>query len=134
MRKIAFLLVQEELSAVLGSIGDGVITTDRDSKITRMNPVAEKLTGWRENHAKGKYLDTIFKIVHEKTEDEVVQPKGQKEFWTTAPPAPLNVILTKKSKMDTTFLPGRSLYRVRFGFIICTIQVRVCLKWNKNIV
>ena len=46
--------VEEEIRATFYSIGDGVISTDAAGRVSRMNPVAEKLTGWSEAEALGK--------------------------------------------------------------------------------
>jgi PAS domain S-box-containing protein/putative nucleotidyltransferase with HDIG domain len=51
---------EEWLSALLKSIGDGVIATDRDGLITYMNPLAEKLTGWRQEDVLKKPLVEIY--------------------------------------------------------------------------
>lgn len=37
---------EESLSITLYSIGDAVLATDTQGRVTRMNPVAERLTGW----------------------------------------------------------------------------------------
>jgi two-component system, sensor histidine kinase PdtaS len=65
---------EEYLSITLQSIGDGVIATDIQGKITRMNPVAEKLTGWSFVEAKGHYLTTVFHIINVKTRQKVLDP------------------------------------------------------------
>ncbi|HPG38903.1 MAG TPA: PAS domain S-box protein [bacterium] len=65
---------EENLRITLDSIGDAVIATDTQGKITRMNPVAEGLTGWQFNAAKGKSLDSVFKIVNSKTGKKVGNP------------------------------------------------------------
>ena len=65
---------ESELRTTLYSIGDGVITTDNSGKIVMMNPVAEKLTGWKEGDAKGKKLELVFNIVNEYTRKKVVNP------------------------------------------------------------
>ncbi len=57
---------EEWLTAVLASIGDAVIASDKEELVTFMNPVAESLTGWKQEDAVGKPLKTIFKIVNEK--------------------------------------------------------------------
>ncbi|MFC0875329.1 PAS domain S-box protein [Saccharicrinis sp. FJH2] len=49
------------------SIGDAVICTDEKGMITQMNDVAEKLTGWNINSAKGKNLETVFHIIDEES-------------------------------------------------------------------
>ena len=51
---------EEELAATLGSIGDAVIATDTTGCVTRMNRVAEQLTGWAIGEAKGRPLDAVF--------------------------------------------------------------------------
>ena len=51
----------------LNSIGDAVISTDKSGNVKIMNSVAERLTGWSMDDAKGKRLDEIFFII--KTED-----------------------------------------------------------------
>lgn len=55
---------KENLAITLHSIGDGVIATDCNGCIMQMNPVAEKLTGWSIQDAKGKSLTDVFHIVH----------------------------------------------------------------------
>ena len=47
---------------VLQSIGDAVIVTDAETRITRMNSVAEHLTGWTIKEAKGELLADVFHI------------------------------------------------------------------------
>jgi PAS domain S-box-containing protein len=65
---------EENLRTTLHSIGDAVIATDAEGKIVRMNPVAEKLTGWRMDDAQGKPLNAVFRIVHAKTNEPAGNP------------------------------------------------------------
>lgn len=51
----------------LASIGDAVITTDLEGKITYLNPVAERMTGWKATEALGRPLEDVFQILHERT-------------------------------------------------------------------
>ncbi len=54
---------KELFETTLLSVGDGVISTDAEAKILFMNKVAEQLTGWRADEAKGRAFTEIFKIV-----------------------------------------------------------------------
>jgi PAS domain S-box-containing protein len=53
---------KERLAVTLRSIGDAVVTTDREAKILMMNPVAEKITGIPLSEAIGKPLNEIFPL------------------------------------------------------------------------
>jgi len=63
--------------ATLSSIGDAVIATDDMAKITFMNPIAERLTGWPMEDAFGQSLSTVFRIVNEETRDTVEDPAAK---------------------------------------------------------
>ncbi len=65
---------EENLSITLHSIGDGVVATDAQGHITRMNAVAERLTGWPLPDALGKPLTEVFRIVNASTREPVVDP------------------------------------------------------------
>ncbi|RCK81374.1 MAG: sensory box histidine kinase/response regulator [Candidatus Ozemobacter sibiricus] len=65
---------RDETRAVLYGIGDAIIATDQEGRVTRMNRVAETLTGWTENEARGRPLPEIFRIVHEQTRQPVEDP------------------------------------------------------------
>jgi len=62
------------LSQTLNSIGDAVITTDKDGNVTRLNPIAEKLTGWTSSEAQTQPLKTIFPIVDASTREPIASP------------------------------------------------------------
>jgi PAS domain S-box-containing protein len=54
-------------AATLRSIGDAVVATDAQERVTFMNPVAEQLTGWAAEEARGRDLAEVFRIVNEAT-------------------------------------------------------------------
>ncbi|BDI14247.1 hypothetical protein ANSO36C_00490 [Nostoc cf. commune SO-36] len=62
------------LDALLRSIGDGVIASDLQDLITFMNPVAEKLTGWKQQEACGRNSSEVFNIANAKTHNPIGSP------------------------------------------------------------
>lgn len=68
------LLGREQLRATLYSIGDGVITTDGHGVVREMNPIAEQMTGWSEEQARGQPLEAIFRIIGEKKREPRESP------------------------------------------------------------
>ena len=65
---------ERSLSTTLDSIGDAVIATDLAGCVVRMNPVAERLTGWSEAEGTGRPLPTVFHIINETTRERVENP------------------------------------------------------------
>ncbi|WP_304351538.1 EAL domain-containing protein [Comamonas testosteroni] len=58
---------EENLATTLHSIGDAVLATDTEGRVTRMNSVAERLTGWPLDQALGRSIGEVFDIIHEQT-------------------------------------------------------------------
>src|SRR4051812_19403155 len=58
----------------LSAIGDAVVTTDPEGRVTYMNPVAESLTGWVAAEAHGRPLEEVLRIVDEESRQAVEQP------------------------------------------------------------
>jgi PAS domain S-box-containing protein len=56
---------REWFQVTLASIGDSVITTDTQGRVTFLNPIAERMTGWTTAEALGLPLDSVFRIVNE---------------------------------------------------------------------
>jgi PAS domain S-box-containing protein len=68
---------REWLRITLTSIGDAVITTDTDARVTFLNPIAEKLTGWTDDDARGRPLEDVFRIINEDTRHQVESPASR---------------------------------------------------------
>jgi diguanylate cyclase (GGDEF)-like protein/PAS domain S-box-containing protein len=54
---------QQRADITLNSIGDAVISTDLANRVTNLNPVAERMTGWSRQEALGRPLLEVFRIV-----------------------------------------------------------------------
>jgi two-component system sensor histidine kinase EvgS len=65
---------EENLSVTLNSIGDGVIATDAKGRVTRLNTVAEQLTGWPRAEARGHPIGEVFHIINQKTREPATIP------------------------------------------------------------
>jgi PAS domain S-box-containing protein len=79
---------EERWTATLGSIGEAVIATDSEGRVTFLNPVAAALTGWPAEEAQNKPVGDVFKIVNEKSgmsaDDEVLQVLEERHILTVA--------------------------------------------------
>ena len=69
------LFRQKELAEVtLYSIGDAVITTDAEARVEYLNPMAEEMTGWGSEEARGRPLKEVFRIVDGFSREPAVNP------------------------------------------------------------
>lgn len=65
---------EQDLRVTLNSIGDAVITTDAEGRVTRMNPVAQRIIGWSIEEARGKPIADIFNIIDAGTREIIESP------------------------------------------------------------
>jgi PAS domain S-box-containing protein len=79
---------EERWTATLGSIGEAVIATDSEARVTFLNPVAAALTGWPPEEALTRPVGNVFKIINEKSgmsaDDEVLQVLEKRQILTVA--------------------------------------------------
>ena len=69
--------MSESLRTTLHSIADGVIATDLNGAVVRMNPVAEQLTGWSLADAAGRPLTEVVRLVNGYTRAAVASPLAE---------------------------------------------------------
>jgi PAS domain S-box-containing protein len=65
---------REWFRITLSSIGDAVITTDAEARVSFLNLVAEKLTGWSLEEAVGQPMERVFNIINEQTRQPAENP------------------------------------------------------------
>jgi diguanylate cyclase (GGDEF)-like protein/PAS domain S-box-containing protein len=85
---------KERAQVTLASIGDGVIRTDAAGRIDYLNPVAEKLTGWTLDEARGRRLTEVYQVVDGATRKPLLNPVAaclRGEPWVDLPGFPLLV-------------------------------------------
>jgi PAS domain S-box-containing protein len=88
-------------SRILQSIGDAVIVTDEHAGITDMNHVAESLTGWTLDEARGELLSTVFQIVDEEKREPVESPADKVRRLGTIVGLANHTILIRKDGGET---------------------------------
>jgi PAS domain S-box-containing protein len=59
--------IEQRYRVTLISIGEGVVVTDAEGRVELLNPVAQGLTGWTDEEARGQPLETVSCIVNEET-------------------------------------------------------------------
>jgi PAS domain S-box-containing protein len=95
------------LQTTLESVGDALIACDRHRRVELMNPVAQQLTGWTLEEAKGKPLETVFRAVDERTREAVKTPDGEADGKG---PSNYSLLIAKD---DTEYLIDQSAAPIR---------------------
>jgi PAS domain S-box-containing protein len=79
---------EERWTATLGSIGEAVIATDSEARITFLNPIAASLTGWSIDEALGQPIGKVLNLINEKsgmsTDNEVLRVLKEKQILAVA--------------------------------------------------
>ena len=88
---------EEKLAVTLNSIGDAVIASDIFGRVTRLNKVAEALTGWTLNEAIARPIDEIFNIVNAQTREPVATPIFETLTEAKVQYLPKNTLLISRS-------------------------------------
>jgi PAS domain S-box-containing protein len=77
---------EERWTATLGSVGDAVIATDSEARVTFLNSVAATLTGWQPEEALNQPLQDVFRIINEQTglgaDNEVLRVLEERQILT----------------------------------------------------
>src|ERR1700719_954387 len=59
----AMVLENEVANVTLDSIGEAVLRTDMQGKVTYLNRKAEEMTGWRREEARGRPVADVFRLI-----------------------------------------------------------------------
>jgi len=113
---------REWLAATLRSVGDAVIANDTDGTIRFMNAAAERLTGWREQEAKGRPLSDILRLLDEATREARENPVRRILSEGRPHPLPQNTLLLPKRgepvSIEDSFAPIRDSQRSVLGAVL----------------
>jgi len=112
---------ERSLATTLYSIADGFLSTDADGRIERMNHVAEQLTGYRLEEARGRSYREVFRLVHESSAKEVVNPVTQALAGDVAEIVDEAVLLAKdgtRRRVSDTAAPIRDADGTLLGAIV----------------
>jgi len=109
---------EESLALALHCIGGAVLTIDRDGNITRMNRVAEQITGWNEAEARGRPAEEIFRIVDERTGKP--SPNPSRSVLATGGTRDLesHAVIVRRDGSDCAISHGAAPIRNRDGSIL----------------
>ena len=95
----AIFAEKDRAQVTLQSIGDAVITTDANGRIDYLNPVAERLTGWPLEEARGLPIGTVLQLIDESTRKPVAYTLDRVlQAGETAVPSDRNVLVNRRGE------------------------------------
>lgn len=87
---------KERAQVTLNSIGDAVLTTDLQCRVTYMNLVAENMTGWRSEEAVGRPMTDVFRIFDKTTHESAVNPAERAIHENRVVELAMNCVLVRR--------------------------------------
>ncbi len=118
------LFMEKELSQVtLNSIGDAVITTDTEGRVSYLNPVAERMTGWRAAEAAGQLLTDVFHIVDAQTREHALNPIEIALVSNSTMGLPIDTLLLRRDGSEAAIEDSAAPIHDREGRVIGGVLV-----------
>jgi diguanylate cyclase (GGDEF)-like protein/PAS domain S-box-containing protein len=118
----AMFAEKDRAQVTLQSIGDAVITTDAQARIDYLNPVAERLTGWPLDEARGQPIGAVLQLIDESTRKPVAYALDRVlQAGETAVPSDRNVLVNRRGEelaIQDTASPIRNHDGTAIGSVI----------------
>jgi PAS domain S-box-containing protein len=119
----ALSVSEESLAVTLNSIGDGVIAADAEGRVTLLNPLAERLTGWPRAEAAGRRVDEIFRIVNQETREPAVVPVADALAHGTIQGLANHTVLLARGGGECAIADSCAPIRARDGRVVGAVLV-----------
>ncbi len=118
----AIFAEKDRAQVTLQSIGDAVITTDAGARIDYLNPVAERLTGWSLEEARGQPIGEVLQLIDESTRKPVAYTLDRVlQAGETSVPSDRNVLVNRRGEelaIQDTASPIRNREGAAVGSVI----------------
>ena len=96
----ALFVETERAQVTLNSIGEAVICTDIAGKVTFLNPVAEKMTGWSRQDAAGRPMVDVFRVLDATSRETTPNPMEMAVDQNRVVHLPSNCILIRRDGLE----------------------------------
>ncbi len=114
---------QQWLEAVLYSISDGVVATDKKGRVCFMNPVAESLTGYKQAEVKSRPIGSVLRIIDEERREEIKDLTDTKICGEDSHDVKNRLLLVSKNKRKIPISISSAPIRDEYGRIAGTVTV-----------
>nr|PZN78467.1 MAG: hypothetical protein DIU56_09020 [Pseudomonadota bacterium] len=114
---------KERAQVTLQSIGDAVISTDAEGRIEYLNPVAEKLTGWNVDEARGRPIGEVLRLIDEVTREPLADPLTRAVKRDDTPAPADHPVLVTRSGQEIAIQESAAPIRDRQGRVIGAVFV-----------
>ncbi len=114
---------EEKLAVTLNSIGDAVISTDAEARVTLLNPLAEHLTGWSQAQARGRPISEVFHIINQETREPSAVPVMQTLAHGTVQGLANHTIVIARDGRECAIADSCAPIRSRDGQVVGAVLV-----------
>lgn len=114
---------KERAQVTLNSIGDAVLSCDVSSRVTYLNKVAERLTGWTGEAAAGRPIEDVFRIMDATTRAVIPNPMVQAMFEDKTVLLAPNSILSRRDGVEAAIEDSAAPIHDRHGRVTGAVMV-----------
>ncbi|MCK7550670.1 diguanylate cyclase domain-containing protein [Marinobacter goseongensis] len=114
---------KERAQVTLDSIGDAVLSTDMDGRVSYMNVVAETLTGFSRHEAVGRPLSEIFRVVDASTHQSKPDPARRAIQSDSIVALESNALLVAKDGIELAIEDSAAPIHNRHGVVVGAVIV-----------
>jgi diguanylate cyclase (GGDEF)-like protein/PAS domain S-box-containing protein len=119
----ALFAEKERAQVTLNSIGDAVISTDIEGRITYLNVVAERLTGWTLKEAMDRPLQEVFRIIDAETRATIANPMTEATEEDATVGLPPTCILIRRDGVESAIEDSTAPIHDRHGRVTGAVMV-----------
>jgi diguanylate cyclase (GGDEF)-like protein/PAS domain S-box-containing protein len=120
----AALFVEKERALLtLNSIADAVLSTDISGRVTYLNLVAERMTGWSRDEASGQPLAEVFRIIDGVTREPAPDPLALAVQLDETIEGTPNCVLIRRDGVEAAIEDSASAIHDRGGQVIGAVAV-----------